>query len=59
MRTTGSAATAPQRAAHLYKSITGAFPRDLPEFHAVAAVSVTRCVMNKYRANKIAFRRAA
>jgi superfamily II DNA or RNA helicase len=59
MRTTGTPATAPQRAAHLYKSITGAFPRSLPDFHTVAAVTVTRGVMNKHTANKIAYRRAA
>jgi superfamily II DNA or RNA helicase len=59
MRTTGSPATAPRRAAYLYKSITGAFPRSLPDFHAVAAVTVTRGVVNKYKANTIAYRRKA
>lgn len=59
MRSTGAPATAAQRAAHLYKSITGAFPRSLPDFDAVADVTVTRGVMNKYKANKFAYRRAA
>lgn len=54
----GRPETAPGRAAHLYKSITGSFPRNLPDFKAVADVVVTRGVLNKHKANKIAYRRA-
>jgi DNA repair protein RadD len=58
-RNRGKPDTGPQRAAHLFKSITGAFPRDLPDFESVADVVVTRGVINKDKANKIAYRRAA
>jgi superfamily II DNA or RNA helicase len=54
----GRPETAPGRAAHLYKSITGIFPRNLPDYHAVPDVAVTRGVRNKHIANKIAFRNA-
>lgn len=52
----GRIETAPGRAKHLYKSITGEFPRNLPDFHAVADVAVSRGVRNKHKANRIAFR---
>jgi superfamily II DNA or RNA helicase len=55
----GKPETAPQRAAHLFKSITGSFPRNLPHYEQVESVPVTRGVMNKHKANKIAYRRAA
>jgi len=55
----GKPETAKGRAAHLYKSITGVFPRNLPEFDAVPNVPVSRAVMNKQRANMIAFRSKA
>lgn len=55
-RSSGNPDTAKNRAAHLYKSITGTFPRNLPEFHAVPDVSVSRAVINKQRANMIAYR---
>lgn len=55
-RGTGNPATAKGRAAHLYKSITGVFPRNLAEFDAVPNVPISRAVMNKHRANSIAFR---
>jgi superfamily II DNA or RNA helicase len=57
-RGTNRPETAPQRAAHLFKSITGVFPRNLPDFHMVADVPVTRGVRNKHSANLIAYRRA-
>jgi superfamily II DNA or RNA helicase len=56
--TRGRPETAPSRAAHLYKSITGSFPRNLPDFHAVRDVVVSRGVLNKHTANRIAFRNA-
>ncbi|HEY0489318.1 MAG TPA: DEAD/DEAH box helicase family protein [Telluria sp.] len=49
--------TAPNRAAHFYKSITGVYPLNLPDFHSVADVVVTRGVQNKHKANQIAYRR--
>ena len=52
----GNPATIKGRAAHLYKSITGVFPRNLPEFDTVPNVTVSKAVMNKHRANQIAFR---
>ena len=52
----GNPASAPGRAAHLYKSITGSYPRNLPSYNAVADVAVTRGVRNKHTANKIAWR---
>ena len=54
----GNPNTAPQRAAHLYRSITGVFPRKLPDFDSVPDVVVTRAVQNKLKANLIAYRRA-
>ena len=55
-RRAGNQSTVRQRAAHLYKSITGAFPRGLPDVDLVPNVIVSRGVLNKYRANMIAFR---
>lgn len=55
-RGTGNPDTAKGRAAHLYRSITGAFPRGMPEFEQTQNVVVTRAVINKARANSIAFR---
>jgi DNA repair protein RadD len=52
----GNPDTAKGRAAHLYRSITGEFPRDLPDFECTQNVTVTRAVLNKARANSIAFR---
>lgn len=54
----GKPETAPQRAAHLFKSITGSYPRKLPDYHAVRDVIVTKGVLNKHKSNKIAFRNA-
>ena len=52
----GNPDTAKGRAAHLFKSITGVFPRNLPDFETTPNVAVSRAVMNKARANSIAFR---
>jgi hypothetical protein len=52
----GNPATAANRAAHLYKSITGSFPRNLPSFDTVADVPITRGVRNKHKSNRIAWR---
>jgi DNA repair protein RadD len=57
-RGSGNPQTAKGRASHLFKSITGAFPRSLPEFDAVPNVPVSRAVMNKHKANLIAYRSA-
>jgi DNA repair protein RadD len=54
----GNQASAKGRAAHLFKSITGAFPRNLPDFDVVRNVPISRAVMNKAKANAIAFRAA-
>lgn len=54
----GKPESAKGRAAHLYKSITGVFPRNLPNFEAVANVPISRAVMNKAKANAIAYRAA-
>jgi DNA repair protein RadD len=54
----GNPASAKGRASHLFKSITGAFPRNLPEFEAIRNVPISRAVMNKARANAIAYRAA-
>ena len=55
----GNPETARGRAAHLYKSITGVFPRGLPDFENTRNVLVTRGVLNKHRANSIAYRARA
>jgi len=52
----GNQATAKNRAAHLYRSITGVWPRNLPDFNATPTVEVSRAVMNKATANAIAYR---
>ncbi|QRX83265.1 DEAD/DEAH box helicase [Glaciimonas sp. PAMC28666] len=54
----GNQASAKGRAAHLYKSITGVFPRNMPDFDAVPNVPISRAVMNKAKANSIAYRAA-
>ena len=54
----GNQSSAKGRAAHLYKSITGVFPRNLPEFDATQNVPISRAVMNKAKANQIAYRAA-
>jgi hypothetical protein len=55
-RNQGRPETAKGRASHLYKSITGVFPRGLPEFDEVPNVPISRAVMNKAKANAIAYR---
>lgn len=52
----GNPETSGKRAAHLYKSITGAFPRGMPDFELTRNVTVSRAVINKARANAIAYR---
>ncbi|MFZ2125389.1 MAG: DEAD/DEAH box helicase family protein [Candidatus Saccharimonadales bacterium] len=54
-KSNGKIETAKGRAAHLYKSITGVFPRNLPEFDMVQNVALTKAIINKDRANKIAY----
>lgn len=54
----GKPETANGRAAYLYKSITGVFPRGMPEFENTRNVTVSRAVINKQRANMIAYRAA-
>lgn len=58
-RGVGRPETAKGRAAHLYKSITGVFPRNLPAFEDTRNVPVSRAVINKARANLIAYVNAA
>lgn len=58
-RNQGKPETAKGRASHLYKSITGVFPRNLPEFDAIQNVAISRAVMNKAKANAIAYRAVA
>ena len=48
--------TAAGRAAHLYKSITGVWPRGMPDFDLTQNVAVSKAIQNKHRANMIAFR---
>jgi DNA repair protein RadD len=57
-RNQGKPETAKGRASHLYKSITGVFPRGMPEFDVVQNVPISRAVMNKAKANAIAYRAA-
>ena len=57
-RRQGNQATASGRASHLYKSITGVFPRNLPEFESVPDTPISRAVLNKAKANSIAYRTA-
>ncbi|MFZ4539601.1 DEAD/DEAH box helicase [Propionivibrio sp.] len=52
----GNPDTAKGRAAHLFKSITGSFPRNLPDFDQTQNVVISKAVSNKSRANSIAFR---
>jgi len=56
VRGQGKPDTAAGRAAHLYKSITGSFPRLMPAFEATRNVPISRGVLNKQRANYIAYR---
>lgn len=55
-RNEGKPETAKGRAAHLYKSITGVFPRNLPEFDDTRNVPLSRAIINKQKANRIAYR---
>ena len=55
-RQTGAYNTAKGRASHLYKSITGVFPRNLPEFHKVPDVDISQAIISKQKSNQIAFR---
>ena len=57
-RKRGDPDTAKGRAAYLFKSITGTFPRGLPDFDDIQDVTVTRAIENKVRANSIAYSRA-
>ncbi|KAF3997519.1 DEAD/DEAH box helicase [Glaciimonas immobilis] len=52
----GNQSSAKGRAAHLYKSITGVFPRNLPDFDVTRNVPVSREVLNKAKSNSIAYR---
>lgn len=54
----GRPETAPGRAAHLFRSVTGGFPRGLPKFEDTPNVTVSRAILNKHRSNLIAFRSA-
>lgn len=53
----GKPETAPGRAAYLYRSITGIFPKDLPDFEITRNVPVSRAVLNKSRSNHIAYKK--
>jgi DNA repair protein RadD len=55
-RGTGKPETAVGRAIHLYLSITGQKPTGLPRFDAMPNVPISRAVMNKQKANMIAYR---
>lgn len=54
-RNYGKPDTADKRAAHLYRSITGVWPRGMPDFDKVKSVTISQAVQNKHRANMIAF----
>jgi superfamily II DNA or RNA helicase len=54
-RNSGNPATSDGRAAHLYKSFTGEFPRRLPGFRNTRDVPVSDIVKNRATANRIAF----
>lgn len=54
-RNYGKPETADKRAAHLYRSITGVWPRGMPDFDKTKSVMISRAVQNKHRANMIAF----
>jgi DNA repair protein RadD len=58
-RGVGNEATAPQRAYYLFKSITGITPRGLPNFSDTPNVTVSRAIINKANANRIAWSKAA
>jgi DNA repair protein RadD len=58
-RGAGKPETAKQRAYYLFKSITGAPPNGLPDFDSVPNVPISRAVMNKQKANLIAYRKGA
>lgn len=55
-RNQGKPETAKGRAFHLFKSITGQEPKGLPKFDDVPNVPISRAVMNKAKANAIAYR---
>ena len=54
-KNTGKEETAKGRASHLYKSITGVFPRGLPDFDSIQETTVSQAIINKARSNMIAF----
>jgi DNA repair protein RadD len=58
-RNQGKPETASRRAYHLFKSITGVEPAGLPPFDAIPNVTISRAVMNKAKANAIAYRAGA
>jgi len=51
----GNPSTAPQRAAHIYRDIVGAWPRGLPDHAQTRNVAISRDVLGKIRAKQIAF----
>lgn len=57
-RYSGKPETAAQRAAHLYRSVVGVWPRGLPDYHSTQDVAVSQAMKNKQRANMIAYRSA-
>lgn len=57
-REQGKPETAPGRAAWLYKSVVGVFPRNLPPFESTPDVHVSAAMRNKLRSNRIAYRAA-
>lgn len=58
-RRQGKPETASRRACHLFRSITGAEPTALPPFDTIPDVPVSRAIMNKAKANAIAYRAGA
>lgn len=52
----GKPETAKQRAYYLFKSITGLDQKGMPSFDSTRNVPISRAVMNKQKANMIAFR---
>ncbi len=55
-RNQGKPETAKGRAYHLFRSITGIEPTGLPRFDEIPNVPISRAVMNKAKANAIAYR---
>jgi len=54
-RSRGNPETAPQRAAHIYRDITGNWPPSSFRFEAMSNVAITQVVMNKIRQKQIAY----